>query len=320
MTFALVFPGQGSQSQGMLAALGAEPQARSTFAAAARVLGYDLWELTQSGPAERLNETEYTQPAMLAAGIALWRVWRQRGGPEPAVVAGHSLGEFTALVCAGALELEVAIELVRFRGRVMQEAVPSGSGAMAAILGLSDVQVLEACQTAAASGGVVEPVNFNGPGQVVIAGERAAVERATQEAKRLGAKRALMLSISVPAHSTLMRPAAERLAKKLDEVALTSPRITYLSAADVQTHSAPEDIRQLLVRQLASPVRWQETVQALLARNARQLIECGPGKVLTGLNRRIAGAGAHVQCLAMEDSASIDAALASTRESGDSHA
>jgi len=320
MTFALVFPGQGSQSPGMLASLAAEPQVRSTFERASRVLRYDLWELTQSGPAERLNATEYTQPAMLAAGIALWRVWQQRGGVDPIVVAGHSLGEFTALVCAGALELEAAIDLVSFRGRVMQEAVPSGSGAMAAILGLSDEQVLEACRVAAASGGVVEPVNFNGPGQVVIAGERAAVERATEEAKRLAAKRAIMLPISVPAHSSLMRPAAQRLAKKLDGVSLRTPRITYLSAADVQPHSNVDDIRQLLVRQLASPVRWQETVQALLARNPRQLIECGPGKVLTALNRRIAGAGAVVQCVAMEDGASIDAALASTREPGDAHA
>jgi [acyl-carrier-protein] S-malonyltransferase len=311
MPFAFVFPGQGSQSLGMLASLADEEDVRTTFAEASTALGYDLWALTQSGPEERLNATEQTQPAMLAAGVALWRLWRRRGGGEPQAVAGHSLGEFTALVCAGAVEFPAAVELVRFRGRAMQEAVPGGTGAMAAVLGLDDAQVIQACSQAGASG-VVEAVNFNAPGQVVIAGERAAVELAIEAAKVLGAKRAVVLPVSVPSHSSLMRPAATQLAARLDSIALAAPRIPYVSAVDAEAHSDPADIRSLLVRQLASPVRWQDTVRALTARGLALLIECGPGKVLTALNRRIERRP-EIQCAAIEDGASIEAALTLSR-------
>ena len=311
MRIAFVFPGQGSQSLGMLAALAAGSGiVRATFAEAAAALGYDLWKLTQEGPAEELNRTECTQPAMLAAGIATWRYWREAGGAAPDVVCGHSLGEFTALVCAGALEFGAAIELVAFRARAMQEAVPLGSGAMAAILGLTDEEVLAACREAAGEG-VVEAVNFNSPSQVVIAGERAAVERAILAANARGAKRAMLLPVSVPAHSTLMEPAARRLSVRLAAVELRAPRIAYLSAVDAATHSQPEDIRALLARQLARPVRWSDAVRALLAGDAQALIECGPGKVLTGLNRRIERR-ANLACLALEDPAAVNAALAAT--------
>jgi [acyl-carrier-protein] S-malonyltransferase len=311
MPFAFVFPGQGSQSLAMLASVADEEDVRNTFGEASAVLGYDLWALTQTGPEERLNATEQTQPAMLAAGVALWRLWRRRGGGEPQAVAGHSLGEFTALVCASAVEFPAAVELVRFRGRAMQEAVPGGTGAMAAVLGLDDAQVIQACSQAGASG-VVEAVNFNAPGQVVIAGERAAVERAIEAAKVLGAKRAVVLPVSVPSHSSLMRPAATQLAARLESIALAAPRIPYVSAVDAEAHTDPADIRALLVRQLASPVRWQDTVRALTARGLGLLIECGPGKVLTALNRRIERRP-EIQCAAIEDGASIEAALTLSR-------
>jgi [acyl-carrier-protein] S-malonyltransferase len=309
MAFGFVFPGQGSQSVGMLAGLaaaaGADSAIRDTFAEASAVLGYDLWQLVGQGPADRLNSTECTQPAMLAAGIATWRVWRGNAGAEPAVVCGHSLGEFSALVAAGALDFAAAIELVRFRGRVMQEAVPEGTGAMAAILGLDDAQVIDACREAA-QGAVVEAVNFNAPGQVVIAGAREAVARAIEAAKRRGAKRAVGLPVSVPAHSSLMGPAARRLGERLVGVELRPPRIRFVSAVDAQTHADPADIRQLLVRQLSSPVRWSETVRALAAGGAGALIECGPGKVLTALNRRIERG---LEALALEDAESLQSAL-----------
>lgn len=313
MTFGCVFPGQGSQSVGMLGALapaaGAESALRDTFTEASAVLGYDLWQLVAAGPAERLNSTECTQPAMLAASIATWRLWRSRGGGEPQVVSGHSLGEFSALVAADALDFGAAVELVRFRGRVMQEAVPAGSGAMAAILGLEDSQVIAACREAA-QGGVVEAVNFNAPGQVVIAGAREPVERAIEAAKRLGAKRAVALPVSVPSHSSLMRSAAQRLEERLATVAIRPPRIRFVSAVDATAHDDPADLRQLLVRQLSSPVRWSETVRALAAGGIRSLIECGPGKVLTALNRRIERG---LQTMALEDAASLDAALAAVQ-------
>ncbi len=318
MSFAFVFPGQGSQSLGMLSSLAATAQLRATFAEASSVLGYDLWELTQSGPPERLNATENTQPAMLAAGVALWRLWRGRGGVEPIAVAGHSLGEFTALVCAGALDFRAAVELVRFRGRIMQEAVPSGVGSMAAIIGLEDAQVLEACRTAAA-GAVVEPVNFNAPGQVVIAGERAAVARAMQAASALGARRTIRLAVSVPAHSSLMGPAAAQFAARLAEVAISAPPVPWISAVDAQSHTDPTRIRGVLTRQLASPVRWCDTVRAIAARGIEALVECGPGKVLSGLNRRIV-ARAELQIMSIEDEASIEAALGAAGHSGGSHA
>jgi [acyl-carrier-protein] S-malonyltransferase len=308
MSFALVFPGQGSQSVGMLAGLAAaDGVVRETFAEASAALGYDLWQLVQEGPEERLSETEHTQPAMLAAGVATWRFWQRRGGAAPSLVCGHSLGEFTALVCAEAIELPAAADLVRHRGQLMQEAVPAGRGSMAAIIGLADPDVIEACREAA-SEGVVEAVNFNAPGQVVIAGERVAVERATQIAKSRGARRALVLQVSVPSHSSLMRAAGERLAERLQGVDLRAPRIRYVSAVDARAHGTEADIRQLLVQQLSSPVRWSDTVAALGASGIEALIECGPGKVLTGLNRRTVGPG--LQTLALEDPASVDAALA----------
>jgi [acyl-carrier-protein] S-malonyltransferase len=312
MTFGFVFPGQGSQSVGMLAGLAPAEAAsvvRDTFAEASAVLGYDLGALVAQGPEERLNSTECTQPAMLAAGIATWRLWRERGGPEPKVVCGHSLGEFSALVAAGALDFAAAIALVQFRGRAMQEAVPAGTGAMAAILGLDDAQVIEACREAA-QGGIVEAVNFNSPGQVVIAGAREPVERAIEAAKRLGAKRAMALPVSVPAHSSLMSSAGQRLAERLATVDLRAPRIRFVSAVDAAAHDDPEELRRLLGRQLSSPVRWTDSVRALAAGGIGTVIECGPGKVLTALNRRIERG---LQYLALEDAESLQAALAAVQ-------
>jgi [acyl-carrier-protein] S-malonyltransferase len=312
MGFGFVFPGQGSQSVGMLAALapaGSEAAIRDTFAEASAVLGYDLWQLVMQGPADRLNSTECTQPAMLAAGIATWRLWRDRGGPEPRAVCGHSLGEFSALVAAGALDFGATLGLVRFRGRLMQEAVPAGTGAMAAILGLEDAQVIAACREAA-QGEVVEAVNFNAPGQVVIAGAREPVERAIEAAKKLGARRAVALPVSVPAHSSLMSSAAQRLGERLATIDFQTPRIRFVSAVDAAQHQDPADLRQLLVRQLSSPVRWSETVRALAASGIGAFVECGPGKVLTALNRRIERG---LQSLALEDAASLQAALAAVQ-------
>ena len=317
MSFAFVFPGQGSQSVGMLASLsGTDPVVRDTFDEASTVLGYDLWHLVQEGPAERLNATECTQPAMLAAGTATARLWTRRAGGEPAVVAGHSLGEFTALVCAGALDYSTAIALVKFRGQVMQEAVPSGTGAMAAVLGLSDADVEAACRDGA-QGGVVEPVNYNSKGQVVIAGEAAAVQRAIELAKSKGARRAVMLPVSVPSHSSLMNPAADRFTERLVGVEIRAPRIRYVSAVDAAEHGDPEDIRALLGRQLARPVRWSDTVRALAGSGISQLIECGPGKVLMGMTKRVEDVSG-VTFAALEDPANLDTALLATK--GSSHA
>jgi [acyl-carrier-protein] S-malonyltransferase len=317
MAFAFVFPGQGSQSVGMLAGLAAaEPQVRATFEEASQVLGYDLWQLVAEGPADALNATERTQPAMLSAGVATWRVWNARGGALPAQLSGHSLGEFTALVCAQALKFPAAVELVRYRGELMQQAVPAGSGAMAAILGLEDAQIEAACAEAA-QGAIVEPANFNSPGQVVIAGDAAAVARAIEAARARGAKRAVLLPVSVPAHSSLMRAAAQRLAERLGALDLARPKIRYVSAVDAAAHEEPEDIRALLVRQLSSPVRWTDTLREVSAAPIAQVIECGPGKVLTALNRRIERRDG-LSFLALEDPASLQAALTATR--GDTHA
>jgi len=306
MAVALVFPGQGSQSVGMLAALAARfPSVQQCFAEGSEALGLDLWQLVAEGPEARLNATEYTQPAMLVAGVATFRVWREQGGPMPVAVSGHSLGEFTALTCAGALQFADAVRLVQFRGRAMQQAVAPGEGAMAAVLGLSDEAVEAAC-AAAAQGQVVEAVNFNSPGQVVIAGHAAAVARATELAKQAGAKRALPLPVSVPAHSSLMRAAAQDLAARLDAIEVRAPQCRYFSAVDARVHEQPADIRATLVRQLACPVQWTRTVQALLG-EASTLIECGPGKVLTGLNRRIERSGSYH---ALEDPDTLGAALA----------
>ena len=312
MSFAFVFPGQGSQSVGMLGALGgAFEVVRATFAEASAVLGFDLWRLVSEGPQEALNATERTQPAMLAAGVATWRAWRTQGGASPAVLSGHSLGEFTALVCGESLDFRAALELVRFRGQAMQEAVPAGTGAMAAILGLTDEAVEAACREAA-QGAVVEAANFNSPGQVVIAGERAAEERAIEAAKARGAKRAVVLPVSVPSHTSLMRGAGERLGERLRALEVRRPRIGYVSAVDAAAHSEPDDIRDALVRQISSPVRWPQTLRAVSAGAVAQVIECGPGKVLTGLNRRIERR-ADLSFLALEDPASIATALTATK-------
>jgi [acyl-carrier-protein] S-malonyltransferase len=314
MPFAFVFPGQGSQSVGMLSAhAAAEPVVRATFDEASKVLGYDLWQLSQEGPPERLGLTEITQPALLTASIAILRLWAKRGGGEPAAVAGHSLGEFTALVAAGALDFSTAVDVVKFRGQVMQEAVPHGAGQMAAVLGLADADVEAVCREAA-QGQVVEAVNFNSAGQVVIAGETAAVQRASEAAKARGAKRVLPLAVSVPSHSSLLKPAAERLGKRLESVEFKAPRIRYISAVDGKTYSDAADLRPLMVRQLASAVRWQDAVRSLAASGVQQIIECGPGKVLTGLNKRVEGVSG-VAFGSTDDPAGLDSALTATKGS-----
>jgi len=285
-TFAVVFPGQGSQSIGMMAGWDAHPAVRATFTEASEALGEDLWALVTDGPAEALNLTTNTQPVMLTAGVAAWRAWREAGGALPAVVAGHSLGEYTALVAAGALAFHDAVPLVRFRAQAMTEAVPAGVGAMAAILGGDDAAIAEACREAA-QGEVVEPVNFNSPGQVVIAGHRAAVERAVEGAKARGAKRGMLLPVSGPFHSALMKPAADRLASRLAQVAFQAPSIPVLHNADVAEHRTAESIRAALAKQAASPVRWTETVRAIAARGIGDVVEAGPGRVLSGLARKI---------------------------------
>jgi [acyl-carrier-protein] S-malonyltransferase len=309
MAVAFVFPGQGSQSVGMLKSLAeAEPVVAATFDAASQVLGYDLWQLCQAGPEDSLNSTERTQPAMLAAGVAVWRVWRKRGGPAPTVMSGHSLGEFTALVCADSLDFGTAIELVSFRGRAMQEAVPVGQGAMAAVLGLDDEAVEAACREAA-RGEVVEAVNFNAPGQVVIAGHATAVKRAIEACKTRGAKRAIDLPVSVPSHSSLMKPAAERLQQRLERTEVRSPLVPEIYTVDVRKHGHPQGIRSALVQQLFSPVRWAETVRRMVASGVTHIVECGPGKVLTGLNRRVERRK-EISVYGIEDSATIDEAIA----------
>jgi [acyl-carrier-protein] S-malonyltransferase len=306
MTIACIFPGQGSQSVGMLAELAsAYPQVRETFDAASEGLGYDLWGLAQNGPETELNRTDRTQPAMLAAGAAVWQVWQQRGGASPAFMAGHSLGEYTALVCAGALDLSAAAKLVAERGRAMQAAVPAGQGAMAAILGLDDEQVRTACAESA-HGEVVSAVNFNSPGQVVIAGHSTAVARAVEAAKQAGAKRAVTLPVSVPSHCSLMKPAAEHLAAFLQDVEIRRPSIPIFNNVDVEICIEPEAIRDALVRQLVGPVRWVETIQVLAARGVKAVVECGPGKVLAGLNKRIAR---DMAALPVHDTASLEEAL-----------
>ncbi len=286
-SLAFVFPGQGSQALGMLKELAAaQPLVTQTYAEASAALGYDLWQVVQQGPESELNQTHITQPAMLAAGVAVWRVWLQAGGATPALMAGHSLGEYSALVCAGAMAFADAVRLVADRGRFMQEAVPAGQGAMAAILGLEDEQVRQACAQAA-QGQIVAAVNFNSVGQVVIAGDKSAVERAIAAANELGAKRAVLLPVSVPSHCALMQPAAERLRARLEQIPLQAPQIDVINNADVAAARQPAEIREALVRQLYSPVRWVETVQSMAGQGIKTLVECGPGKVLTGLAKRI---------------------------------
>lgn len=307
MSLAFVFPGQGSQSVGMLAELAAaEPQVASTFSEASAALGYDLWKIVSEGSAEELNQTHITQPAMLSAGVAVWRIWQEKGGAAPAVLAGHSLGEYTALVAAGALDFKDAVALVAERGRLMQEAVPAGTGSMAAILGLDDAAVIDVCDKAA-QGEVVSAVNFNANGQVVIAGQVAAVERAVALAKEAGAKRAVVLPVSVPSHCALMKPAADKLAERLAGVTIHAPQIPVINNCDVSKASDADAIRDALVRQLYSPVRWVETIQAMAGEGVDTLIECGPGKVLVGLNKRIVK---EMNAVAVYDPAGVESALA----------
>ena len=302
-----MFPGQGSQSVGMLASLAAaEPVVAETFAEASAALGYDLWALCQQGPEDLLAETERTQPAMLAAGVAVWRAWRQRGGPQPAMMAGHSLGEYSALVCAGAIEFPAAISLVQFRGQAMQRAVPAGTGAMAAILGLEDA-VIEAACAASAQGEIVQAVNYNSPGQLVIAGHAAAVARTIEACKAQGAKRAVLLPVSVPSHSALMQPAAEELRARLRDLDIRAPRIR-VQAFDGGLHDSADAIRDGLYRQLFNPVRWSAIVAAMIGAGATHLFECGPGKVLMGLARRAPG-GRDLALAAIEAPESLEAAL-----------
>ncbi len=285
--FSIVFPGQGSQSVGMLKELAEEKAiVAETYAEASEALGFDLWRLVQDGPADKLNQTQITQPAMLSAGVAVWRIWQAEGGPEPAVMAGHSLGEYSALVCAGAIGFSDAVSLVADRGRFMQQAVPPGAGGMAAILGLEDQRIREIC-AAAAESQVVEAVNYNSPGQVVIAGDKAAVDRACEIAKKAGAKRALPLPVSVPSHCALMRPAAEQLTERLAGIELHTPHIPVLHNVNVAEAVDADSIRARLTEQLYSPVRWVEIVQAIAERSVENVLEAGPGKVLTGLTKRI---------------------------------
>jgi len=305
---AITFPGQGSQSVGMLAELaGAYPVVRETFGEGSDALGVDLWALSQDGPAEKLNETKNTQPALLCAGVAVMRVIDQQLGEPPLVMAGHSLGEYSALVAAGVLGLSEAARLVTMRGRFMQEAVPVGTGAMAAILGLDDEQVRAVCAEGA-QGQVAEAVNFNSPGQVVVAGNAEAIARVAELAKAAGARRALLLDVSVPSHCALMRPAAARLAEAMQDITFGAPRVPVLHNVNVEEASDPAAIRQLLVEQLYSPVRWVETVQAIAGRGAQVVIEAGPGKVLTGLIKRI---DKSLEALPVFDPASLDTAMES---------
>ncbi|MGV7093707.1 ACP S-malonyltransferase [Siccibacter turicensis] len=285
--FAFVFPGQGSQTVGMLSGMAAQyPVIEETFREASAVLGYDLWALVQQGPAEELNKTWQTQPALLTASVALWRVWQQQGGKTPALMAGHSLGEYSALVCAGVIAFADAVKLVELRGKLMQDAVPEGTGAMSAIIGLDDAAIAKACEEAA-QGEVVSPVNFNSPGQVVIAGNKDAVERAGAACKAAGAKRALLLPVSVPSHCALMKPAAEKMAVELQNITFNAPVIPVVNNVDVKCETAPDAIRDALVRQLYSPVQWTKSVEFMASQGVTQLYEVGPGKVLTGLTKRI---------------------------------
>lgn len=286
MSIAFVFPGQGSQSVGMLNSFSELNTVTDTFKEASEALEFDLWELCQQGPAEQLNQTENTQPALLTASVALWRLWSESAQVNPKVMAGHSLGEYSALVCAGALELADAVKLVRARGLYMQQAVPSGTGKMAAIIGLDDSLIAEACRESE-HGEVVSPVNFNSPGQVVIAGNAEAVERAMVACKEKGAKRALPLPVSVPSHCALMKPAADQLSEHLESVLVKAPLIPVINNVDVVAESDPAKIKQALVKQLYSPVRWTETVQKMVEQSVTQVVECGAGNVLSGLNKRI---------------------------------
>jgi [acyl-carrier-protein] S-malonyltransferase len=305
MTLAIVFPGQGSQSVGMMKGFTDLPVVERTFREAQQLVGIDYWQMASEGPAETLNQTVNTQPLMLVAGVACWRAWREHGGPMPAYFAGHSLGEYSALVAAGSLRFEDAVPLVRLRAQAMQEAVPEGTGGIAAILGLDDAK-LPALLVSAAEGQVVEPANLNSPGQVVIAGHRAAVERAMALAKEQGAKRAVMLPMSAPSHCSLMKPAAERLRAALDAIEVKTPAVPVVHNRFVEAFDDPSRIKQALVEQLDHPVRWIETVQFLASHDVTRIIECAPGKVLTGLSKRIADS---VACVGVQDATSLATAI-----------
>lgn len=306
MSFAFVFPGQGSQSVGMMAAYGDSPVVRATFDEASAALGQDLWQMVADGPAEALSQTVNTQPVMLTAGIAAWRLWCEKGGKTPAVVAGHSLGEYAALVASGVLKFTDAVPLVRLRAAAMQEAVPLGTGAMAAVLGLDDADIVAACAESA-QGEVVEPVNFNAVGQTVIAGSKAAVERAMEACKARGAKRAVALPVSAPFHSSLIRPAANKLAARLAELELATPQIPVINNVDVAIETEADKIRDALIRQAYKPVRWVETIQKMAAMGVTVAAECGPGKVLAGLAKRCGASG--INGVALADLAAIEANL-----------
>ena len=310
-SLALVFPGQGSQHIGMLRELAERYSVvRTTFEEASDALGYDLWNVVQEGPEETLNATACTQPALLTSSVAIWRVWQELEGPRPVAMAGHSLGEYSAMVCAGTLGFAEGVRLVKLRGEAMQEAVPAGQGAMAAILGLDDDAVEIACRDAA-QGEVVSAVNYNAPGQVVVAGQKAAVDRAIALCQEAGAKRALPLPVSVPSHCALMKPAAERLEQAMKEIDLKAPRYTVIQNVDAQAHADIETLRTRLVEQLYCPVRWTSCIESMIGLGAQVFIECGPGKVLTGLNKRIAR---NVKGLAVNDPDSLAAALELARE------
>ncbi len=306
MSTAFIFPGQGSQSIGMMNSL-SESQAvvQETFAKASSVLGYDLWGLLVNGPADQLNLTEYTQPAMLTAGVASWRVWLAAGGTSPAIMAGHSLGEYTALVCAGALDFSDAVALVSDRARFMQQAVPQGVGAMAAVLGLDDNAVRSLCQENA-EGDILEAVNYNAPGQVVVAGDAAAIDRLVESAKLSGAKRAIVLPVSVPSHCTLMKPASELMAERLKDISIEKSEIPVIHNVNVQIAANEDEIRELLARQISEPVRWVETISSMYNEGITRLVECGPGKVLCGLTRRI---NREISCIPLISMDSISDAL-----------
>ena len=301
--FAMVFPGQGSQAVGMLAELAEQFSiVEETFKQASEVLGYDLWSLVQHGPADELNKTWQTQPALLAASVAVYRVWQQQYPQlQPTLMAGHSLGEYSAVVCAGAIDFQDAVKLVELRGKLMQQAVPEGAGAMYAIIGLDNDSIIKACQNAE-QGEVVSAVNFNSPGQVVIAGAKAAVERAAVLCKEAGAKRALPLAVSVPSHCALMKPAADQLAVSLESIAVKSPAVAVINNVDVKTENDAQAIRHALVRQLYSPVRWTETVEKMATNGIEVLVEIGPNKVLNGLTKRIAD---NLQAVSVNDPASL---------------
>lgn len=304
---AFVFPGQGSQSVGMMAGFGDAPVIKATFIEASDLLHVDLWKMVLDGPAEDLAQTVNTQPLMLTVGISAWRAWRSQGGAMPDYFAGHSLGEYSALVAAEAIEFSDAVPLVRFRAEAMQQAVPVGQGAIAAILGLDEDAVIAACAEAA-QGEIVEPANYNSPGQLVISGSRAAVERAIEAAKARGAKRAMMLPMSVPAHSSLMRPAAERLRERIAAISVTAPKVPVIQNIDVVSFNDSAAIKDALVRQLYGPVRWIETIKALADAGMKHVIECGPGRVLVGLNKRI---DERIQAASIHDQASLDTVKAS---------